>query len=132
MQKDLTIGDVLKIGAFATLGVTLAGFAFSATMRYYDVWSQQMQGKARLAEASQSRQIQVEQARGELDASKLRAEAIAIVGKAAKDFPEYREQELMGSYGEALREGKMSQVIYVPTSLNGLPITEANRIKSAE
>jgi regulator of protease activity HflC (stomatin/prohibitin superfamily) len=85
-----------------------------------------MSGKARLAEASQSRQIQVEQAKAELDASKLRAEAIKIMGKAAKEYPEYRQQEYMAAFGEALREGKMSQIIYIPTEAN-IPIMEANR-----
>lgn len=129
MKENLTIGDVLKIGALTVVGLTIAGFAFSATMRYYDVWSQEMQGKARLAEATQSRQIQVEQARAEKEAAVLRAEAIAIVGKAAKDFPEYRTQEYYGAMAEALKEGKIQQMIYIPTEA-GLPITEATRLKA--
>jgi peptidyl-tRNA hydrolase len=57
-----------------------------------------MQGKARLAEATQSRQIQVEQARGEVEAAKMRAEAIAIVGQATKDFPEQLEAYMNGDH----------------------------------
>ena len=94
--------------------------------RFYSVWSMEMQGKAKLAEATQSRQIQVEQARGELEASKMRAEAIKVMGQAAKDYPEYRQQEFMASFGEALREGKMSQIVYVPTEAN-IPIMEAGK-----
>ena len=96
--------------------------------RYYKVWSQEMVGKAKLAEASQTRQIQIEQARGELEASKLRAEAIQIMGEAAQKYPEYRAQEFMSAFGEALREGNISQIIYVPTEAN-MPIMEANRLK---
>jgi len=122
---------ILKVWSIA-VGVILItlGIALTLTMgyKYYSVWGMEMEGKAKLAESSQSRQIAVEQARAERDASKLRAEAISIMGKAAKDFPEYRTQEFMGSFGEALREGKISQIMYVPTEGN-IPIMEANRLK---
>lgn len=122
-----TIKSIIKYGILVIVATIIGGFALAAFSRYYDVWGQEMSGKAKLAEASQSRQIQVEQAKAELEASKLRAEAIQIMGKAAKEFPEYRQQEYMAAFGEALREGKMSQIIYVPTEAN-IPIMEANRI----
>ena len=118
--------------------IILAGAVLAAIMlfiggiigaRYYSVWSMEMQGKARLAEATQSRQIQVEQARGEVEAAKMRAEAISIVGKAAKDFPEYRQQEFIGAFAEALKEGNINQIMYVPTEAN-IPITEAGRFSA--
>ena len=122
----------MKVKEIATwIGITVLAiailFALSATYRVYDVWSQEMKGKARLAEATQSRQIQVEQARSELEASKLRAEAREIMGAAAKEYPEYRTQEFMAAFGEALREGNIDQIMYIPTEAN-IPITEANRI----
>jgi regulator of protease activity HflC (stomatin/prohibitin superfamily) len=123
---ELKIESIVKYSVIGLFGFVVVGFGFSAIARYYDVWAQEMSGKARLAEASQSRQIQVEQAKAELDASKLRAEAIKIMGKAAKEYPEYRQQEYMAAFGEALREGKMSQIIYIPTEAN-IPIMEANR-----
>lgn len=92
----------------------------------YDVYSQEMTGKAELARADQNRQILVTQAQAEKEAALLRSEAIQIVGKAAKDFPEYRQQEFIGAFGEALKDGKISQIIYVPTEAN-IPILEANR-----
>lgn len=123
------VGTIISYVITGILVLIVTGFGFSAALRYYDVWAQEMSGKARLAEASQSRQIQVEQAKAELDASKLRAEAIGIMGQAAKDYPEYRQQEYMAAFGEALREGRMSQIIYVPTEAN-IPIMEANRVSS--
>lgn len=87
-----------------------------------------MSGKAKLAEAGQTRQIQIEQARGELEASKLRAEAIQIMGEAAQKYPEYRQQEFMAAFGEALREGNIQQIVYIPTE-GTIPIMEANRLK---
>jgi hypothetical protein len=92
----------------------------------YNVYSQEMSGKAELARADQNRQILVTQAQAERDSAKLRAEAIEIMGRAAQDFPEYRQQEFMGAFGEALREGKIGQVIYVPTEAN-IPIMEAGK-----
>jgi hypothetical protein len=115
---------------FIGLGVLGLMLIFGAVVgyRFYSVWSMEMQGKAKLAEASQSRQIQVEQARGELEASKMRAQAIAVIGEAAQKYPEYRQQEFMGAFGEALREGIIEQIMYIPTEAN-IPITEANRLK---
>lgn len=92
----------------------------------YNVYSQEMTGRAELARADQNRQILVTQAQAEKEAATLRAEAIAIVGAKAKEFPEYRTQEFIGAFAEALKDGKVSQIIYVPTEAN-IPITEATR-----
>lgn len=119
----------IKMVALSIVGLFLfAGFVFIFLIAYrnYNVWSMEMQGKAKLAEATQSRQIQIEQAKAEKEAATLRAEAIAIIGKAAKEYPEYRQQEYIGAFAEALKEGKMQQIIYVPTEAN-IPILEATR-----
>lgn len=92
----------------------------------YTVWQQEMAGKARLAEATQSRQILIEQARAEKEAAVLQADAIKIMGEAAQKYPEYRKQEFIGAFGEALKAGKISQIIYVPTEAN-IPIMEAGK-----
>lgn len=82
-----------------------------------NVYYKSMNGKAILKEAEYSRQALVEQARAERDASKLQAEAIGIVGKAAKEYPEYREMMLMQSYGNAVEDGAV-KMIFVPTEAN--------------
>ena len=92
----------------------------------WNVWRQGLSGEADLAKAEQTKKIMIETARAEKDASSLRAEAIRIMGKAAKEFPEYRQQEFMQAFGEALREGNISQIIYVPTESN-IPILEAGK-----
>lgn len=122
--------NVKEVIAYIIAGVLTISLFFGVMVgyRHYNVWSMEMQGKAKLAEATQSRQIQIEQARGEKEAAVLRAEAIAIVGKAAKDFPEYRVQEFIGAFGEALREGQINQIMYIPTEAN-IPIMEASRLK---
>lgn len=116
-----------------TQGILLIGVAAIAIilglmfgLPLYNVWQQEMAGKARLAEATQSRQILIEQARAEKDAAQLQADAIKIMGEAAQRYPEYRTQEFIGAFGEALKMGKINQIIYVPTEAN-IPILEAGR-----
>lgn len=98
---------------------------------HYKVWKQGMDGQAALAEAEQSKMIQVQVAKAELESAKLRAEAIKLVGQAAKYYPEYRKQEFIGAFGEALRDGRIQQIIYVPTEAN-IPIVEAGKQSTAQ
>jgi len=105
---------------FALLGFSLWFFP------WWNVWSSEQSGKAALAKAESTRQILVTQAHAEREAATLRAEAIKIVGQAAKDFPEYRQQEFIGAFAEALKDGHVNQIIYVPTEAN-IPIIEARR-----
>lgn len=97
----------------------------------YAVYEQRLKGQAELARAEQNRQILVSQAHAEREAAAQRAEAIKIMGQAAKDFPEYRQQEFIGAFAEAVKEGKIGQIIYVPTEAN-IPITEAGRFSNAQ
>ncbi|MDR2188304.1 MAG: hypothetical protein LBE62_09675 [Azonexus sp.] len=90
----------------------------------YKVYSQRLAGEAALAQAESAKRILVEQAQAEKDAAVLRAEAIAIVGKAAKEYPEYRNQEFIGAFAEAMQNGNIQKIIYVPTEAN-IPIIEA-------
>lgn len=120
--------DYVKYGFIGLITLVVIGFSIAALSSWYNVWSMEMSGKAKLAEATQSRMIQVEQAKAEKESAELRAEAIAIVGQAAKDFPEYRTQEYIGAFAEALKEGKMSQIVYIPTEA-GMPILEASRLR---
>ena len=125
-MSKTTVGYIMPWAMVGVIGIG-ALFGTSYLYRHYSVWSMEMQGKAKLAEASQSRQIQIEQAKAEREAAVLRAEAIAIVGKAAQEYPEYRTQEFMGAFAEALKEGNIDQIMYIPTEAN-IPITEANRL----
>ncbi len=90
------------------------------------VWQQEQEGKAVLARANQERQILVTQAQAEREAAIERAEAIRIIGEAAKKYPEYRQQEFLGAYAEALKSDSIQKIIYVPTEAN-IPVTEATR-----
>jgi regulator of protease activity HflC (stomatin/prohibitin superfamily) len=82
--------------------------------------------EAKLERAEQERLILVEQAKAEKESAQFRADAILIVGKAAKEFPEYRYQEFLGAFAEALQNGDIDKLIFVPTEAQ-IPITEATR-----
>ena len=77
--------------------------------------------------AEQEKQVQIEQARSELESAKLRAEAIEIVGAASQKYPEYRLQEFIGAFAQAMENGAIEKIIYVPTEAN-IPIIEARNI----
>lgn len=122
-QKGSTdIVAIVLTAALILIIIVLMLFAWP----HYKVWKQGMNGQALLAEAEQSKMIQVQTARAELESAKLRAEAIQTIGKAAKEFPEYRKQEFIGAFGDALRDGKIQQIIYVPTEAN-IPVLEAGK-----
>ncbi|MEK5768491.1 hypothetical protein, partial [Acinetobacter schindleri] len=97
----------------------------------YKVWQQGMSGQARLAEAQQSKQIAIETAKSELESAKLRAEAIKVMGKAAQEYPEYRQQEFIGAFGEALRQGNIIHIVYLPPDSN-IPVFDAGKLPTIE
>lgn len=110
----------------ATLGALFfVAFLFWA-FPTWNVWRAGLSGEAALAQAAQTKSIMIETARAEKEAASLRADAIAIMGEAAKKYPEYRQQEFMQAFGEALREGNIAQIVYVPTEAN-IPILEAGK-----
>lgn len=97
----------------------------------YGVWQQGLSGQASLEKAKQERKILIEQARAEVQAAALRAKAIEIIGASAKKYPEYRLQEFIGAFGKALEDGKINQIIYVPTEAN-IPVLEAGKRRSTQ
>ena len=122
----MSLTKKISIGIAVLIGVIITIFIINIATRHYDVWAQEMIGKAKLAEATQSRQIQIEQAKAEKESAEYRAKAIEIVGKMAKKYPEYRQQEFIGAFAEALKEGNIQQIMYIPTEA-GIPITEAGK-----
>jgi hypothetical protein len=115
---------ITMIGVVAVIGFILI-LMFGLPL--YSVWQQGLSGEASLAKAQQTRKILIEQAKAERESAEIRAEAITIMGQAAKDFPEYRLQEFLGAFAEALNSDKIEQIIYVPTEAN-IPVMEAGRI----
>jgi len=120
-STETTIGVLTLIAL-----LVLVAFGLMWGLPTYNVWRSGLSGEAALRRAKQEKLIMVEQAKAEVESAKLRAEAIAVVGQAAKDFPEYRQQEFIAAFGEAIQSGEVEQIIYVPTEGN-IPIVEAGR-----
>lgn len=99
-----------------------------AVIPRYRVWSQEMRGKAALAEANQNRQILVEEARANLEAQKLNSQAEVERAKGMAESIEIENGKLTTKYIQYLwvrNIDKMDgEVIYVPTETN-LPLLEA-------
>ena len=113
------------------LGVTLcvvAAIILALVFPIYNVWSEGKKGEAALMRASQERQIITKRAKAELEAADDTAKAIRIVGAAAKEYPEYRQQEFMSAFGDALTsENSRIKLILVPTEAQ-MPILLTDRV----
>ena len=134
MKKMRSDGILITLGTIVGVAVVAA---FLLWKPLFGPWIQERKGYADLREAQMNRQIRVEEAeaerqalilfaQGEKDAAQLRADAIAIMGEMAQKYPEYRQQEFIGAFAEAVKSGQIDQMIYVPTEA-GIPITEAGR-----
>lgn len=109
----------------AFIGVIMFG------MPVYRVWSQEMKGKAELAEAEQNRRIKVEEARANFEAEKLNAKAEIERAKGAAEAIKIENGTLTQTYIQYLwvrNQNNLNEktVIYIPTEAN-LPILEAGR-----
>lgn len=120
-----TVFNTIVITVISLLIVTLvAGLMYVVPV--YKVWQQEKSGAAMLAKAEQEKKIMIETAKAEVEAASLQAQAIEIVGLAAQKFPEYRMQQFIIAFADALQEGTINQIIYVPTEAN-IPIIEAGQ-----
>lgn len=99
----------------------------------YNVYSQQMAGKAKLAEAQSSRQIKTLEAKAAMESAKDLAAAEVTRAQGAAQANKILQGSLGGPQGylQYLQiqayENTHAQLIYVPTE-HGLPITEASRL----
>jgi regulator of protease activity HflC (stomatin/prohibitin superfamily) len=99
----------------------------------YNVYAQEMSGRAHLAEAQSSRQVAVLEAHAKMESAKSLAEAEVIRAKGAAQANHILQNSLGGPEGY-LRylqiqayENSNAKLIYVPTE-GGLPVTEASRL----
>lgn len=113
--------------AVALLVVSMAFIA-----PWYNVWSQEMEGKAEFAKAEQNRKIKIEEARANLEAEKLNAQAEIERAKGAAEAIRIENGSITPTYIQYLWVRQQSDlsnktVIYVPTETN-LPLLESTRM----
>lgn len=128
-MSDVARGITIAFACVIILVSGVGGCMYGYPM--YNVYSQKMDGEAKLAHSQYERQTQVSDAQGQLDAAKLlaqrdveRARGVAqanqIIGESLKNNESY----IRWLFVEGLKETK-NQVIYIPTETQ-LPILEAS------
>lgn len=117
------------------VGGIVAFFVVMAFVRpWYNVWSQEMEGKAEFAKAEQNRKIKIEEARANLEAEKLNAQAEIERAKGAAKAIKIENGSITPTYIQYLWVRQQSDlsdktVIYIPTESN-LPLLESTRMNS--
>lgn len=104
------------------VGVFLLGTMYGIPK--YNVWEQEMVGKAEMAKAEQNRQILVEEAKARLEAEKLNAQSEVERARGMKEAMDIENGSLTSTYNQYLfirtleklaEKGNLPQIIYVPS-----------------
>lgn len=115
------------LGIFLVVALFMGGFAVNKKI---SVWSREQDGRAAIAEARYSKDVQIEEARANLAAEKLNAEAEVERAKGAARAIEAEGGALTPEYITYLwvrnLERGNNDLIYIPTE-GGVPILEAGR-----
>ena len=124
-MNKLGIVTVILVAAMMTGGLFI--------VPYYNVWQQEMSGKAEFAKAEQNRKINIEEAKANLEAEKLNAQAEVERAKGAAEAIRIENGSITPAYIQYLWVRQQSNlndktVIYIPTETN-LPVLEASRNK---
>jgi predicted aminopeptidase len=125
-------GTVMVIAAVVVLiGASATGMLWGCPQ--YNVYSQEMSGKAKLAEAQSSRQVAILEARAKMESAQSLAKAEVARAKGAAEANHILQNSLGGPEGylrylqiQALQDTN-ARLIYVPTE-SGLPVTESTRL----
>ena len=117
------------VWSVTALVVVVIGAAF--LLPWYNVWQQEMAGKAEFAKAEQNRKIKIEEAKANLEAEKLNAQAEVERAKGAAEAIRIENGSITPTYIQYLWVRQQSNlndktVIYAPTESN-LPILESPR-----
>lgn len=121
----LTTAVVILAGILLIIGAFIA-------VPYYNVWQQEMAGRAEFAKAEQNRKIKIEEAKANLEAEKLNAQAEIERAKGAAEAIRIENGSLSSTYIQYLWVRQQNDlnnktIIYIPTE-NNLPILEASRL----
>ncbi len=122
---------LIKGAIWSVAGIILLVVAMAFIRPWYNVWSQEMKGKAEFAKAEQNRKIKIEEAKANLEAEKLNAQAEIERAKGAAEAIRIENGSITPTYIQYLWVRQQSDlsdktVIYVPTETN-LPILESTR-----
>jgi len=101
----------------------------------YNVWQQEMAGKAEMAKAEQNRKILIEEAKARLEAEKLNAQAEVERAKGMAEAMKLENGTLNSTYNQYLfirtleklaDKGDLPQIIYMPSE-GLLPVMDVSQ-----
>lgn len=123
---------LIKGAIWGVAAIIVVILAIAFLRPWYNVWSQEMEGKAEFAKAEQNRKIKIEEAKANLEAEKLNAQAEVERAKGAAEAIRIENGSITPTYIQYLwvrQQADLSDktVIYVPTESN-LPILESPRL----
>lgn len=130
MKKQTFIQVIVAAGILVVL---ILGLMFGIPA--YNVWQQEMEGKAEMARAEQNRMILVEEAKAKLEAEKLNAQAEIERAKGMAEAMEIENGKLTSTYNQYLfirtlekisDKGSLPQIIYTPTE-GMVPVMNMNQ-----
>ena len=139
MKDEITIntkhmhrgqGEIeIIFGIVATIVLVVVALMFAIPK--YKVWTSELAGKAEFVRAEQNRQIKIEEAKANLEAEKLNAQAEVERAKGAAAAIEIENGKLTETYIRYLWVRQQNDlndktIIYIPTE-GGLPILESTR-----
>lgn len=129
-NQEMSISKIL----YAIIGIAVFSIGMAFALPWYNVWSQEMEGKAEFAKAEQNRKIKIEEAKANLEAEKLNAQAEIERAKGAAEAIRIENGSITPTYIQYLWVRQQSDlsnktVIYIPTETN-LPLLESMRMNN--
>lgn len=129
-ELNLKSWITVVITGIIVFGIIICIFMFGIPK--YNVWQQEMAGKAEFAKAEQNRKIKIEEAKANLEAEKLNAQAEIERAKGAAKAIKIENGSITPAYIQYLwvrqqNANSNNKIIYIPTEA-GLPMLEAGRV----
>ena len=129
MTHEMSKNDVIGLGLIVVLVIAIAA-GFFIGYPEYKIWKMDKAGQAQLAEAEWTKKIAIEEAKADLESSKLHAEATIVEARATAEANKIVAGSLDPMYinyliAKGLTDGS-SEVIYIPTEAS-IPIIDAGR-----
>lgn len=123
--------DGLKVAGVIVGFIALVVIALMCVIPPYKVWSATKKGEAEYMRAEQNRRIKVEEAKANLEAEKLNAQAEIERAKGAAEAIKIENGSITTTYIQYLwvrqqNANSNNKIIYIPTEAS-LPILEAGQ-----
>ena len=124
---------------FISTAVLILALMFGLPL--YNVWQQEMAGKAEMAKAEQNRKILIEEAKARLEAEKLNAQAEVERAKGMAEAMKLENGTLNSTYNQYLfirtleklaDKGDLPQIIYMPSEglVPVMDVSQKSKIKN--